>query len=142
MLVCQVFSSFVSSITNQMNQIRTWNSKNIELDAVLRHFLRSRKISTQLGVRITNFFKSLGAETELGRSLWNADVKIRSFLLPLKTRFKRFQIYHTPILPKPYHTLPVRQQSLPAPHAGSVKSRRRRLLWKVYLSWQVCQCLV
>ncbi|CAE7723159.1 Kcnh1, partial [Symbiodinium pilosum] len=52
-----VFSSFVSSITNQMNQIRTWNSKNIELDAVLRHFLRSRKISTQLGVRITNFFK-------------------------------------------------------------------------------------
>eukprot|EP00439_Symbiodinium_sp_Y106_P012368 s2973_g1.t2 len=52
-----VFSSFVSSITNQMNQIRTWNSKTIELDAVLRHFLKSRKISTQLGVRITNFFK-------------------------------------------------------------------------------------
>ncbi|CAE7213282.1 Cnga4 [Symbiodinium natans] len=52
-----VFSSFVSSITNQMNQIRTWNAKSIELDALLRHFLKSRKISTQLGVRITNFFK-------------------------------------------------------------------------------------
>ena len=45
-----------------MNQIRTWNSKTIELDAVLRHFLKSRKISTQLGVRITNFFKTPGKQ--------------------------------------------------------------------------------
>ncbi|CAJ1398274.1 unnamed protein product [Effrenium voratum] len=52
-----VFSSFVSSITNQMNQIRTWNAKNIQTDAALRQFLHARQISTQLGIRITNFFK-------------------------------------------------------------------------------------
>ncbi|CAE7315785.1 Kcnh5 [Symbiodinium sp. CCMP2592] len=52
-----VFSSFVSSITNHMNQLRITNARMIEEDMQLRNFFEKRMISVDLSGRIQHLFK-------------------------------------------------------------------------------------
>ncbi|CAJ1350496.1 unnamed protein product [Effrenium voratum] len=52
-----VFSSFVSSITNYMNQLRITNARMIEDDMTLRNFFEKRMISVDLSGRIQHLFK-------------------------------------------------------------------------------------
>ncbi|CAE7266362.1 Cnga3 [Symbiodinium natans] len=52
-----VFSSFVSSITNHMNQLRITNMRMIEEDMQLRNFFEKRMISVDLSGRIQHLFK-------------------------------------------------------------------------------------
>mmetsp|Transcript_175665 Transcript_175665/g.557852 ORF Transcript_175665/g.557852 Transcript_175665/m.557852 type:complete len:778 (+) Transcript_175665:104-2437(+) len=52
-----VFASFISSVTNSVNQIRLVNMEPMLEEAKIREFMLTRGVSTDLFARIQNFFK-------------------------------------------------------------------------------------
>merc|ERR1719424_1175248 len=50
------FSSFVSGVTNAVNELRTMNAGMTTDGARIRAYLAKKKVSTRLGSRIMHFF--------------------------------------------------------------------------------------
>lgn len=53
------FSSFVSSVTDAVNQLRTINMDYVQQEAEIRSFILTRQLSTNLGASLQHFFKSI-----------------------------------------------------------------------------------
>jgi len=57
MLALVIFSSFVSSVTNAVNRLRTINMEWVQEESRVKEFIRSRCLSTNLGVDIQHFIQ-------------------------------------------------------------------------------------
>merc|ERR1712050_535388 len=51
------FSSFISNVTNTVNQLKVLNARKLNEEGLIRKFLQQRRISTDVGGRIQQFFQ-------------------------------------------------------------------------------------
>lgn len=79
-----VFSSFVSSVTNSVNQLRVLNQSRTREESAMREFMRVRGISSDLNRRILEFFSTNFAKRQ--NRIKMQDIK---FMNELPDRFRR-----------------------------------------------------
>eukprot|EP00440_Ansanella_granifera_P053231 gb/GFBE01057707.1/.p1 GENE.gb/GFBE01057707.1/~~gb/GFBE01057707.1/.p1 ORF type:complete len:459 (+),score=59.94 gb/GFBE01057707.1/:1-1377(+) len=91
-----VFSSFVSKITNSVNQLRTLNIERYQEEARIRQFIGVRRISADLGGRIQQFFHQSATIKDTAPLL---ESQIKFFeLMPESMRVRLHEEMYMPVL--------------------------------------------
>lgn len=97
-----IFSSFVSAITNAMNQLRNLNSWRHEQESLLRRYLRENLVTPSLTARIHNCLNK--AMKQSRRRVHEDEINILQ-LLPLSLKFELSNEIYAPALGKhPFFT--------------------------------------
>lgn len=97
-----IFSSFVSAITNAMNQLRNLNSWRNEQESLLRRYLRENVVTPSLTARIHNCLNK--AMQQSRRRVHEDEINILQ-LLPLSLKFELSNEIYAPALGKhPFFT--------------------------------------
>ncbi|CAE8653474.1 unnamed protein product, partial [Polarella glacialis] len=89
------FSSFVSTITNGLNQLRNLNGEQNELLATMRKYCSENRIPTPLLAQVNSSLQDVLAHSR--RRLHAKDVKALA-LLPTTVRVELYQIVYSPVL--------------------------------------------
>jgi len=88
-----VFSSFISNVTNAVNQLKTINLDATKEESKVRQFIGNHRISTDLGGRIQQFFTH--ATRTSAKRLMESDIKFFS-IMPESMQMRMHQEMYMP----------------------------------------------